>query len=155
MTRLFIRFYLGVLAVLLLAWCIHGAVLKQRSAAEEARVYMGAHGGGARLAANLLRKANPEKRLHELKRLTRLFRYSIEIAERDQLPVNAYRSKDVLFFRTAENQPVVAAMIPDSDQAVVLGPFASLRLQEIERAIGGWVLLTAEQLQSTESDRDQ
>ena len=38
MKRLFIRFYLGVLAVLFLAWYIHGIVLKGRTDADRARV---------------------------------------------------------------------------------------------------------------------
>ena len=38
MKRLFFRFYLGVLAVLFLAWYIHGVVLRARTDADRARV---------------------------------------------------------------------------------------------------------------------
>ena len=54
MTRLFIRFYVGVLVVLFLAWYIHGQVSLRRQLADRARVVTIAHSGGARLVAQEL-----------------------------------------------------------------------------------------------------
>ncbi len=73
MTRLFIRFYLGVLIVLFLAWYIHGSVLKRRADEELARVMKEAHGGGARLVARELDASPPESRDQVLKSLRERF----------------------------------------------------------------------------------
>lgn len=66
MTWLFIRFYVGVLAVLFLAWFIHGRVLQHRSDADLARVIWEAHGGGARLVASQLTDTDAQSRGEQL-----------------------------------------------------------------------------------------
>ena len=71
MKYLFIRFYVGVLIVLFLAWYIHGAVLKQRADAEWARVVEKAHAGGARLVAREISAAPRETRAQRLPRFAR------------------------------------------------------------------------------------
>ena len=75
MTWLFIRFYVGVLAVLFVAWYIHGMVLEQRSEADLARVLWEAHAGGARLVANKVDETSPESRDETFLALQRSFAY--------------------------------------------------------------------------------
>jgi two-component system sensor histidine kinase RstB len=150
MTRLFIRFYLGVLIVLFAAWYIHGAVLKRRADAETARVIVTAHGGGARLVASELDAAPPASRAQALKALRGRFDYSIDIMALVDLPSSLQRrfsgaAVDVAYLRPAAGHCVVAALANGSE-VVRLGPFPNYRLKEIEEAIAGWMRLTADKL---------
>ena len=86
MTWLFVRFYVGVLIVLFLAWYIHGAVLKQRADAEMERVILAAHGGGARLVASELDASPPESRGPVLKSVREHFEYPVELIALTDLP---------------------------------------------------------------------
>ena len=91
MSWLFVRFYLCVLIVLFVAWWIYGAVLKQRTDADLARVIVEAHGGGARLVAHELDAAPPESREQVLKRLRGRFDYPVEVIELTDLPSSLQR----------------------------------------------------------------
>ena len=46
MTQIFLRFYAGVLIVLLVAWFIYGFIYEQRTDADVQRVILQAHRGG-------------------------------------------------------------------------------------------------------------
>ena len=46
MTQIFLRFYVGVLIVLLVAWFIYGFIYEQRTDADVQRVILQAHRGG-------------------------------------------------------------------------------------------------------------
>ncbi len=157
MTRLFIRFYLGVLAVLFLAWYIYGAVLQRRADADTARVNIGAHGGGARLVANELSSSPPATRDGVLEDLRERFDYSVDVIALTDLPNSLQRqiSKggDVFYYRMDDGRRgAVVALLPQEQAVVRLGPFPSYRLQEIEESLGGWVRLTADKLDSTPNE---
>ena len=77
MTRLFIRFYVGVLIVLLLAWYIHGDVSERFFGAERIRVAEKAHGGGIRLVVSELDAAPIAEREEVVKRLRGAYFYPI------------------------------------------------------------------------------
>ena len=158
MTRLFIRFYLGVLIVLFLAWYIHGAVLKRRADAEWARVVEEAHGGGARLVASELDAAPAASRDQVLKSLRARFDYPVDILPWTDLPGSLRRKissgDDVAFYRDKKPGIVVAALSSDAE-VVRLGPFPDYNLQEIEEAIGGWMRLAADKLAATTPDERQ
>jgi len=149
MTWLFIRFYVCVLIVLALAWYIHGAVLKQRTDAEWARVIVAAHRGGARLVASELNASPPGERERVLKNLRGQFDYPVEVIARSDLPHSLQRQlsgdNDLAYFRLEEGHCVVVALSGGAE-VVRLGPFPNYRLREIEEAIGGWMRLTADKL---------
>ncbi len=81
MTRLFLRFYLGVVAILISAWMIQSYVFRQRGERENIRVVEQALAGGARLARDELARANPDQ-------VELTFR---SIQERFDYPVNPFR----------------------------------------------------------------
>ena len=127
MTRLFIRFYLGVLAVLFLAWYINGAVLKQRADADRARVIKEAHGGGARLVASEIDASPPEHRGRVLQRLRGRFDYPLDVISWVDLPGAPQRQfsngDDVAYIRDEENREFVVAALSSGSEVVRLGPF--------------------------------
>jgi len=158
MTWLFVRFYLCVLVVLFVAWWIYGAVLKQRTDADLARVIVEAHGGGARLAAHELDATPPESREQVLNLLRRRFDYPVDMIALTYLPSSLQRQihggEDVACFRLGEGHCVVAALSNGSG-LVRLGPFPDYDGAEIEQAIGGWMRLTADKLDAAGSDERQ
>jgi len=149
MTWIFVRFYLCVLIVLFVAWWIYGAVLKQRTDADLARVIVEAHGGGARLVAHELDAAPPESREQVLKRLRRRFDYPVDMIALTDLPSSLQRQirsgEKVAYFREEKKHFILAAL-SSGFEVVRLGPFPDYDLQEIEKAIGGWMRLTADKL---------
>jgi two-component system sensor histidine kinase RstB len=158
MSWLFIRFYVGVLAVLFLAWFIHGRVLAHRSDADLARVIWEAHGGGARLVASRLTDADPDSRGERLATLQRGFAYPIRSLPVDECPPSVLqafsRGQDAVHHRE-DDEHYVIANCPGSSQCVRLGPFPSYRQQEIENAIAGWMRLAAEQIGAVPSPQRQ
>jgi two-component system, OmpR family, sensor histidine kinase RstB len=78
MTRLFLRFYLGVIVILLLAWQIQEYVYAQQSADQNARVVEHALGGGARLAKRRMLESPPERARQTLTELSDEFGYPVQ-----------------------------------------------------------------------------
>ncbi len=146
MTWLFVRFYLGVLAVLFAAWWIVGIVFWARFEADQARVYEEAHAGGARLAAAALLNVPIAERPSVLRELQRGFAYPLFLESRENLaPIIDRRlnsSKNVVYI--SEFQSVVTAL--DDGQALGLGPFPNYTRQEIEGALAGWMKLAAQEI---------
>jgi two-component system sensor histidine kinase RstB len=153
MTRLFIQFYVGVLIVLVLAWYIHGVVLKRRVDAEWIRVVEEAHGGGARLVASELDSAPAENREQLLNSIRERFAYSVEVVPVAELPTSVQRQLSdasvVAYSHAEEQRHVVVAALANGSEVVRLGPFPNYDLKEIEDSLGGWMRLTAEQLSAT------
>ncbi len=151
MTWLFIRIYLGVLAVLSLAWYIHGVVHQQRSDADLARVILEAHSGGARLVASELAVVeDQEARQKSLKRINQQFDYPVgvrPVAGISPEVEQAFRAgKSVAYQRVGDQHFVVARIESDfeaEESCVWLGPFPSYRQREIEDSISGWMRLAA------------
>ena len=88
MRKLFVRFYLSVLAVLWLAWLIHGYVWTSRSNSDRDRVIVTAHGGGARLMLAELNTAKLEDRQATLLRIRRDFKYPVDLIPIADLPLS-------------------------------------------------------------------
>ncbi|MBP88879.1 MAG: hypothetical protein CMJ64_19560 [Planctomycetaceae bacterium] len=159
MTRLFILLYAGVLTVLFLAWYIHGAVLKQRAAADRARVFEEAHGGGARLVAGELDAAPRDDRDQVLQTLRGRFAYPLEVILLADLPKSVHQqisdAGDVAYFHPEGEREVVVAALSNGTEAVRLGPFPDYQLQSIEESIGGWMRLAATRLESISPEERQ
>ncbi len=154
MTRLFIQFYVGVLIVLFLAWYIHGIVLKQRSNADWARVVEEAHSGGARLVARAVDTAPAANRERVLDGMRERFDYSVTIVAVADLPnelqARIARGDDVASYRPGN---YVVAALDDRNEAVRLGPFPNYDLKGIEESLGGWMRLTADELNAAALDQ--
>jgi two-component system sensor histidine kinase RstB len=152
MTRLFIRFYVGVLVVLFLAWYIHGAVVTRRANVETARVVQEAHGGGARLVAAELAAAAPECRDQALQSVRQRFDYPVEIIPHGDLAGSLQRrmanGDDVAYFRD-DGESFIVSALSNGTEVVRLGPFPEYRLKGIEESIGGWMRLTADKFSAT------
>ena len=156
MTWLFVRFYLCVLLVLLLAWCMYDAVWKWRTAEDLSRVIVTAHRGGSRLVAAELDAARPEAREQVLNGLRKRFAYPVDIIALADLPGAVLRQirngEDVAFLQMNGRYFVVAAL-SNGAEVVRLGPFPNYELRQIEEAIGGWMRLAAGKLDTSASDR--
>ena len=154
MTRLFIRFYLGVLVVLFLAWYIHGLVSQSKSRADQARVATAAHAGGARVVAEAIDAGKtPRERSEILENVAERFDYSLAICKLESIGESARRAlnggEDVVF-----EQSTVLAKLECGD-LVRLGKFPNYTVEQIEAALAGWMRLTRDQLRSTPpSQRD-
>jgi two-component system sensor histidine kinase RstB len=149
MTRLFLRFYLGVLLVLFLAWYIHGAVWKQRAKADRARVFEEAHGGGVRLVARELDAVSPENRTNMFETLREQFNYPVNIIALAELPSAVQRqisSGDRVVYYIAERGETVVAPLSNGSEVVRLGPFPDYWRKGVEEGLGGWMRLTAAKL---------
>ena len=77
MTRLFIRFYLGVIAILIAAWLIQSYLVRERSATQNLRVVEQALSGGARLARDELASASPRNADEAMQRIQARFEYPV------------------------------------------------------------------------------
>ena len=146
MTRLFIRFYLGVLLVLFASWYIHGRVSDNRSLADRARVVTGAHGGGARLVADELNTASsPEQQQSILAELRQRFDYRLQIVPIKDLPQPA-RQKILEGSDIAYDRDTVVAALANEKEVVRLGSFPNYTRHEIEASLAGWMRLTKDRL---------
>jgi two-component system sensor histidine kinase RstB len=83
MTRLFIRFYLGVIAILVGAWLIQSYVFRQRSETQNIRVVEQALSGGARLARDELSAASAHDAPITFKRIEDRFDYPVQVFDLD------------------------------------------------------------------------
>jgi len=164
MKQLFIRFYVGVLAVLLLAWWIHGYVLQYRDDTDRARVVTTAIGGGARMVANELEAAH-ENRNEVLKQIQLQFLYPVEIRPIDELPSHIQRyltgHRNVASFKIEQSpdvfelgREVVVIGMAGGLEYLRLGPFPKYSILEIEDSLGGWINMCVAKA-DTQSDAEQ
>jgi two-component system, OmpR family, sensor histidine kinase RstB len=151
MTQLFMRFYLGVLAVLFLAWSIYGYVFRARADADRARVVQLAHGSGLRSVARSLQAMGESDRDQALSRMRPEFRCPIEIRKLDELDSSARHAlsltNGVRFLRWDSNLEGVGVAI-DAEHYLRMGPFPNYDLAAIEDSLCGWMREVARQMAS-------
>ncbi|MAR13797.1 MAG: two-component sensor histidine kinase [Blastopirellula sp.] len=159
MTRLFILLYIGVLAVLFVAWYIHSQVTDQRLAADRTRVFEEAHAGGARLVAKSVDEVDQERRPMMLADLGRSFGHPIQLMPLAELTPAVQRrfvaDDDVVHYRMENGRDVVAALLADGENVVRLGPFPDYGYLEIEDAFKGWMRLATTRLALAKDDRQR
>lgn len=115
MTRLFLRFYLGVVMILVTAWLIQAYVFQQQSQPQNIRVVENALGGGARLARDRLTSVEPDDAIEEFQKLQNEFDYPLQIflMNSDWLPEEQrqrlYQREVVLL-----NEYIGIALIPEN-----------------------------------------
>jgi two-component system, OmpR family, sensor histidine kinase RstB len=150
MRKLFFRFYLSVLAVLFLAWWIHGYVWTSRTNSDRNRVIVTAHGGGARLMAAELNAARPEDRESTVEQIRCKFLYPVDLVQFSELPPSIRHTiangSDVQTLRLTPTREFVVTALEDGQTALRFGPFPDYSGIEIEDSLSGWVRLAAEKI---------
>ncbi|MCU0708062.1 MAG: ATP-binding protein [Pirellula sp.] len=142
MTQLFIRFYLGVLAVLFVSWWIYGYVLQLRYEADRARVVTEAHASGLRLVASELSKLPDAERRVAMEQYSTDFRSPIEIRSLRELDPKV---RTVLsgpgtssYIQWSPYEEGVAVVV-DDETYLRMGPFPNYELFAIEDSMRGWM----------------
>jgi two-component system sensor histidine kinase RstB len=151
MTHLFLRFYLGVLVVLLVAWIIYGFVYKQQATAATQRLILQAHRGGIEVVAQKIEASDAPLDV-TLKEVQSHFRYPVEWVSLEQLSEvsrRQFRTADAIAAVEEDGRWHILRRLGASQQLVRLGPFPDYELQEIEDTIGGWMRLVRDRVQTT------
>ncbi|MDA8744003.1 ATP-binding protein [Rubripirellula amarantea] len=122
MTRLFLRFYIGVLIILIAAWFIQAYVYSRSNEKENIKTIEEAFGGGARLARDELMSAPPHERARVLIDIQRRFDFPITIRKKGfvGLPPDGpqrLQAEKAVFWAN-----VVIVDMPDTGQWMVFGP---------------------------------
>ncbi|RMF42085.1 MAG: HAMP domain-containing protein [Planctomycetota bacterium] len=144
MTRLFLRFYIGVVVILAIAWCVNGFLYTQPKLAENLRVVERALAGGVHLAMDRLNDAaatGGEAAMHrELKQIQEVFHYPVRVRTMDAAQFSSSTTErlengEVVFFFQAGGR--IAGLLADRRHVVEFGPLPSL--------VGpsSWQLMTA------------
>ncbi|MGB7325422.1 MAG: two-component sensor histidine kinase, partial [Rubripirellula sp.] len=89
MTRLFIRFYLGVILILFIAWVIQAYVFRGTTEAENISVIEHALSGGALSARDDLVDGGDENYQRTIAEVRSRFAYPVIIVERSERPMSS------------------------------------------------------------------
>ncbi|WP_153559111.1 ATP-binding protein [Roseimaritima sediminicola] len=146
MTRLFLRFYLGVIVILMLAWLILSYVYQQRTASQNIRVIEQALSGGARLAKARLEALPRAQQAAELARMEASFEYPVRVRAFDpeRYPARVaqrLREGDVVLRGSS-----ILITARDNEQLIRLGPLPSFvgpSQRELLLGFGAVFLLSA------------
>ncbi len=144
MTRLFLRFYLGVVLILAIAWSIEGFLYTQANVAENIRVVENALAGGVHLAIDRLDAAEQGGGTgavdHELEVIRQAFHYPVRIGtladyKFPEATVRRLQEGEVVFFSRRGGR--LAGLLADRQHVVEFGPLPTL--------VGpsGWQMITA------------
>jgi two-component system sensor histidine kinase RstB len=148
MTRLFLRYYLAVLAVLLLAWYLHGQISSRQFPTEFARLVEEAHTGTARLVTRRLNSVSAESRDATLHELQQEFDFPVVVLPVSELPRHVstrfQRGDDAVFYFSPAWGSCIAAPLQDADLAVSLG--ALPEYTHIEASLRGGIHLAVTSL---------
>ncbi|QEF97203.1 Sensor protein RstB [Stieleria maiorica] len=146
MTRLFLRFYLGVIAILISAWLIQTVVFRKSSVAENIPVIEDIFAGSGRLARDRIIAGGEAGFPETMEYLKRQFDYPIRVVSRENRPMDQAsterldRGESILYYDRLETA------IPETPYLVELGPlprFDRPSQAELSFALGGVFLLTA------------
>ena len=147
MTRLFLRFYLGVILILIAAWLIQTYVFRQSTVAENLPVVEDVFASSARLARDRIMEGGAEGFPETMKYLESRFDYPIRVIRRSERQLNVTETE-----RLDRGEVVLASFglletaIPKSPFLVELGPlpeFDRPSQTELTFALGMVFLLTA------------
>ena len=125
MTRLFLRFFFGVLLILFGAWCIQIYAFYLWDPFGNLRHMENWFGGGVRLACKELADTPPQDRPDVLTELQRRFGYPVEITRLDRLSkVERTRlmAGDDVIATWQQNGLCLVGPLPESGEVFQLGP---------------------------------
>lgn len=146
MTRLFLRFYLGVIGILIAAWLIQTSVFRKSSIQENIHVIEDIFASSGRLARDRIVDGGEEGFSETMQYLDDQFDYPIRVLHRDKRPMDEAstarldRGESILYYDRLETA------IADTPFLVELGPlprFDEPSQTELSFALGGVFLLTA------------
>jgi len=129
MTRLFIRFYLGVLFILFTAWFVQLTVVRQRSDERNEGVVERALGGGLRMVREQLDQTPPGDVDAALLAIGKEFQYPVQILDiesgafSNDERTRLQRFDEIVFY--SHNGANVATPLSNKRQVVSLGPLPS------------------------------
>ena len=147
MTRLFLRFYLGVIAILIAAWLIQTCVFRQSTIAENLPDVEDIFASSARLARDRIVEGGAEEFLETMEYLQSRFDYPSRVVTRTDRTFSGTEIK-----RLDRGEVVLAhfgrleTAIPNSEYLVELGPlpeFDRPSQTELTFALGIVFLMTA------------
>lgn len=146
MTRLFLRFYLGVIVILIAAWLIQTSVFRKSTIEENTSVVEDILSSSARLARDRIVSAGEEEFLETMKYLESRFDYPIRVVQRqdrsmDRLEIERLDRGDSILYHDR-----IETAIPGSSWLVELGPlpqFDQPSQTELSFALGGVFSLAA------------
>ncbi len=146
MTRLFFRFYLGVILILFIAWLIQAYVFRGTTEAENIRVVEDALGGGTISVRDDLVAGGKENFAETLAQVRARFAYPVETIERSENRMSPEMHARLDDGAAVLHQGKMYAALPDSDLLVQLGPlpqFVVPTRRDILLGLGSVFLLAA------------
>ncbi|MEO8270055.1 MAG: ATP-binding protein [Aureliella sp.] len=146
MSRLFLRFYLGVIAILFAAWLIQAFVFRPAALENNIPVIEDILSGGARLARERLAAENQQHWPETLARLQQQFDYPVRIISRAERPMSPKMAARMDRGEIALYGGGIIAALPHSEMLLELGPlpeFAGPTQMDITVGLGSVFLLSA------------
>ncbi|MEZ6092030.1 MAG: ATP-binding protein [Pirellulaceae bacterium] len=122
MTRLFLRFYLGVVLILIIAWMILGYVFRERSDSKNIRVVEEALSGGARLSRQQFEAAPRDEWPKVLQSLQKEFDYPVEIVRLEDHSLRAELKDRLLRGDVVLHASRIKIALPDNEFLLYFGP---------------------------------
>ncbi|WP_442506427.1 HAMP domain-containing sensor histidine kinase [Novipirellula sp. SH528] len=146
MTRLFFRFYLGVILILFVAWCIQVYVVRGTTESDNIKVIEDALGGGALSARDDLLQGGREHLDQTLQTVRNRFAYPVNIIERSDRPMSPRMTARVDAGEPVFHRGKMDVAITGTDLLVELGPlpqFAGPSRSDVLLGLGSVFLLAA------------
>ncbi len=146
MSRLFLRFYLGVIAILFAAWLIQAYVFRRAALDNNIPVIEDILAGGARLARERLVTEDQEHWPEILEQLQQQFDYPVQIISRAELSMAPDMSARMDRGEIALFRGGIVVALPKSEMLLELGPFPSFAgptQMDITVGLGSVFLLSA------------
>lgn len=144
MSRLFLRFYLGVVFVLFVAWLTQLALTVPPGDEKNAAVIEAVLSGTVRMVRLSYELAEPQEREHTLELIKGQFDYPVEIIPIHQLPTSPQgrlqMGAEMVYFRSNESSFIVGRL---ADPTVVLlfGPLPQIGPQIQWQVIAGFAVV--------------
>ncbi len=146
MSRLFLRFYLGVIAILFAAWLIQAYVFRRAALENNIPVIEDILAGGARLARERLVAEDQEHWPEALAQLQQQFDYPLRIVSRADYPMDTTMAARMDRGEIALYRGGIIVALPQSNMLLELGPlpsFAGPTQMDITVGLGSVFLLSA------------
>src|SRR6056297_1844594 len=122
MTGLFIRFYLGVILVLFIAWLIQAYVFRGTTEAENIAVIEDALGGGALSVRDNLIEGGEANRTRTLEKVRARFVYPVNLVSRSDLALDEAMTDRLDQGQVVLHRGRIKVALAGTDLLVELGP---------------------------------
>ena len=146
MTRLFFRFYSGVILILFVAWVIQAYVFRGTTESANVKVIEDALGGGAISARDDFIAGGPNNMEATLEDVQARFAYPITIVDRTDRPMPQRMTERLDGGEAILNDDWIVVALPDTNWLVELGPlpkFAGPTQRDVLIGLGSVFLLVA------------